>query len=71
MGYEAMIVSGVDPIQKQELTKKKELQFVWAPYFDYLGRKQEIFTHVIRKIYPKNLKAFKAHSNSLLGFDTT
>lgn len=46
-GIEAMYMRYVDPHEKEMRLKSKQMEWIWRPNFEHLGRKAELFTHVM------------------------
>lgn len=46
-GIESLYILNINPDERARRIKDKELQFIWRPMFDLLGRRTEMFTHII------------------------
>jgi hypothetical protein len=46
-GIESLYLLNVNADERARRSEAKELQFIWRPMFQHLGRRTEMFTHII------------------------
>lgn len=51
MGFDALFFARLDNDDRQQRRDKKEMEFVWMPYPDSLGKDVRLFTHVLYDHY--------------------
>ena len=57
-GLESLYILNVSPEERVKRIEDKSLQFIWRPLFDQLGRRTEMFTHII---YDNDVSALDLH----------
>ena len=46
-GIQSLYLLNVNPKEREQRKKKKELQFLWRPFYQHIGKRAEIFTHIL------------------------
>lgn len=68
-GIQSLYILNVNPKERELRSQKKELQFLWRPFYQHLGRRAEIFTHILYDYQVSPLSLHISDSSTSTGLD--